>query len=110
MTSQTNTIFTVKNRIPIIIANAGETLLLKFSTHRYIEIVTNKPVLVAQLAKSGLETDTNKDPAMMIIPPQSQWKWAYTFSTGRMALSGFTHYVLIAVPRVSIYKWVIVRR
>lgn len=66
-------------------------------------VTADKPILVAQLAKSGLETETNKDPALMIIPPTTQWRPLYTFTTGRMAVDDFQHFVLVAIQKAWSY-------
>ena len=60
-------------------------------------IEADKDILVAQFALSRQVTDVNNDPAMMLVPPSGQWKPVYTFSTGRSAHAGQTHYMMLVI-------------
>ena len=58
--------------------NAGDTAPIQIAT--YTDIVSNKPVLVAQYVNSPRISENEDDqPAMFLVPPVSQYKRDYTF-------------------------------
>ena len=60
------------------LANAGDTAPIQIAT--YTDIVSNKPVLVAQYVNSPRISENEDDqPAMFLVPPVSQYKRDYTF-------------------------------
>ncbi len=79
--------------------NAGEYAELILTART--EIISTKPIMVAQYATSVLfDPSSDADPFMMIIPPYSQFLNHYTIST---PVSGFaTNYANIIAPTASL--------
>ncbi len=74
--------------------NAGEFFDKIYATS--IEIVSTKPIVVAQFSNSSDYDGVTSDPFMMLIPPFEQYLGSYTLST---PASGFTgHYLNIVAP------------
>lgn len=63
------------------------------------EIVTDKPVLVAQYSKGGTADSTSADPFMMLITPLEQYLDSYVITT---PASGFpSNYLNLVVPNAA---------
>ena len=86
------------------LTNAGDAREEDISSTAYCRIVSNKPIMVAQLVRSQLSATSTEesDPAMIIIPAINQFSYSYTFSTPTYSLSGsYISYIMIVIKDVD---------
>lgn len=78
--------------------NAGQFFENIYATS--IEIVSTKPIIVAQFSNSSDYDNVTSDPFMMLIPPFEQYLGSYTLSTPATGFVG--HYLNIIAPQGGI--------
>jgi hypothetical protein len=84
---------------PVELFNEGDFVWSSLPGNTPIRVVADEPILVAQFARSRLNTEENNDPALMLIPPVEQYKSWYTFATGRISRSDFNHYIMVVIDQ-----------
>ncbi|CAI8026301.1 Deleted in malignant brain tumors 1 protein [Geodia barretti] len=90
----------------LIISTAGGVVSVNVSSEQYCRFMSNKPVLVVQLAVASGVDNVSADPFMMIIPPFGQYRSKYLIPTFEPQyernLSYFVNIVLVTDNQTDI--------
>ena len=83
----------VASRLVILLSNAGDVSVLSSNNGIYCSLVSNKPVLVAQLGPS-YNVGNNGDPVISMIPPIDHYSMSLSFIS--LEFDFTAHYINIA--------------
>lgn len=81
----------------ITLSKAGYWVQKHYDSKLYANIVSDKPILLAQYVLSQQSSREEADPAMLIIPPIEQYGADYTFATPKYSRGSYINYFMFVV-------------